>query len=299
MFLVTIIIPCYNQGKFLQEALESVFYQAYTDWECLIVNDGSTDNTEDIALLWVTKDSRFRYYKKENSGVSATRNYGLENAHGDYIQFLDADDVLSFDKLSVSIDAFQKHQVTIVCSNYQMFSKSIKNIQSPFSQLENFEFNFYNLARYWNDGFTIPIHCWVFKATLLDNIQFPVCLTAQEDWVTWLTIFHNSPSVYYIHKPLAFYRINPYGRTQTSGFFNETLQAINYCKTFLNETDFQILYEATIVRYNSGMLYWRKREVSIKKTNTYQFGLMSKRLLRKIGLLSLAKKVFLFIKPSK
>jgi len=297
--LVSVIIPCYNQAEFLEETLLSVFNQVHTYWECLLIDDGSTDNTAEIINEWVKKDNRFHYYKKENGGVSDARNFGIQKANGEFIQFLDADDIISIDKITTSINAIQQHEVAVVCSNYLMFSNSITNTQPPFSQIENFEFNFLNLARYWNNGFTIPIHCWFFKTSLFENIQFPVGLTAQEDWVTWLIIFQNSPKTFYINESLAFYRINPNGRTQTNDFFDETLQAINYCKPFLKETDFQLLYEAVIKRYNSGMLYWRKRQTALKKSNTYQFGLLSKIFFKKIGLLSLSKKLFQYIKSSK
>ena len=79
---VSIIIPCYNQGQFLDETLASVVNQTYTDWECLIVNDGSVDNTAEIALNWVAKDNRFQYFLKKNGGVSSARNYGIEKAKG-------------------------------------------------------------------------------------------------------------------------------------------------------------------------------------------------------------------------
>jgi len=297
--LISIIIPCFNQAKFLNETLNSVLEQTYQNWECIVVNDGSTDDSENIAKGWVAKDTRFKYFNQVNSGVSAARNLALDKAQGNFIQFLDADDLLEVDKIEISIHAMQKYEVEVVCSNYIMFKDVITNTFPPFSQLESFEFNFYNLARYWNDGFTIPIHCWFFKASLLENTRFPVGLTAQEDWVMWLRIFQKSPKTHYESKQLAFYRFNPNGRTKTGGFFNETLKAINYLKPFLNETEFQILYEAVITRYNNGILYWRNREVNLKKSNTYQFGLLCKKTLKKIGLLPVAKTIFQYINPLK
>ena len=297
--MVSIIIPCYNQGEFLNETLESVFNQTYSNWECLIINDGSTDNTEEIANEWVNKDSRFIYYYKKNAGVSATRNFGLQNVKGAFIQFLDADDLLANEKLSVSVNTIMLNKVEVVCTNYLVFSDSLNNLHPNFSQLEKFEFNFYNLARYWNNGFTIPPHCWFFKASLLKNIYFPVILTAQEDWVMWLLLFKDSPKTIYVNKQLAFYRINPNGRTQTGGFFDETLQAIAYLKPFLSEDEFKLLYQSVIIRFNEGLVYWRNREINLKKSNTYQFGLVCKKVAKKVGFLPLAKSMFLYFKSSK
>ena len=297
--LISIIIPCYNQGEFLDETLNSVLNQTYFNWECIIINDGSTDRTEEIAQKWERKDKRFIYLRKENGGVSSCRNLGIEKAKGDFIQFLDGDDLFAKNKLETSIDYAYKHNAEVVCSNYLMFIKSVNNSKPPFSQLGDFEFSFSNLARYWNAGFTVPIHCWFFKSTLLDDIRFPVGLTAQEDWVVWLRIFKKSPKIFYLPEQLAFYRINPNGRTKTGGLFYETLQAINFLKPFLNEAEFQILYEAVITRYNEGMQYWKNREINLKKSNTYQYGLLNKKIIKKIGLLPLAKRFFEYFKSTK
>lgn len=82
--LISIIIPCYNQAQYLPETLQSVMEQVYPNWECLIVNDGSPDNTEEIALDWCRKDTRFRYLSKPNGGLSDTRNFGIKHSSGKY-----------------------------------------------------------------------------------------------------------------------------------------------------------------------------------------------------------------------
>ena len=90
--LISVIVPCYNQAQYLSEALESVLQQTYTNWECLIINDGSQDNTKEVAEEWQQSDSRFKHLYKENGGLSSARNYGIENSKGNYILLLDADD---------------------------------------------------------------------------------------------------------------------------------------------------------------------------------------------------------------
>jgi len=90
--IVSIIVPCYNQAQYLSEALQSVSDQTYANWECIIVNDGSPDNTDQVAGAWLAKDSRFLYVDKENGGLSSARNWGIKNASGEFILTLDADD---------------------------------------------------------------------------------------------------------------------------------------------------------------------------------------------------------------
>lgn len=91
---ISIIVPCYNQAQYLDECLQSVLDQTYKDWECIIVNDGSTDNTEELALVWTEADSRFKYLKMENGGVSRARNKGISRARSEWILPLDGDDKL-------------------------------------------------------------------------------------------------------------------------------------------------------------------------------------------------------------
>lgn len=91
----SIIVPCYNQAQYLEETINSVLNQTFKDWECIIVNDGSSDNTEDIAKAISEKDNRITYLKKENGGVSSARNFGINYASGIWILPLDGDDKIS------------------------------------------------------------------------------------------------------------------------------------------------------------------------------------------------------------
>ena len=89
---VSVIIPCYNHAHYLCRAVQSVLAQTYADWEAIIVDDGSTDNTREVATRF--SDPRVRYIYQENRGLSAARNTGISAAQGSYLAFLDADDEL-------------------------------------------------------------------------------------------------------------------------------------------------------------------------------------------------------------
>lgn len=101
--LVSVIVPCYNQARFLPETLESVVSQSFQDWECVIINDGSTDNTIDVAQTYSSRDPRFRLVTKPNGGLSSARNRGLLEAKDKWIQFLDSDDILLPEKLEKQV----------------------------------------------------------------------------------------------------------------------------------------------------------------------------------------------------
>lgn len=109
---LSIIVTCYNLGQYLDEALQSVLDQTYANWECIIVNDGSLDSTEEVAKKWLAKDSRFVYLYKDNGGVSSARNLGIENAKGIYIIPLDADNKLR--------PEFIKHTIALLDSNEEV-----------------------------------------------------------------------------------------------------------------------------------------------------------------------------------
>lgn len=107
MIKISIIVPCYNQAHFLDEALQSVLEQTYDHWECIIVNDGSPDDTKAVAKTWIEKDSRFKYIYRENSGLSSARNLGIIYAKGEYILPLDADDKIASHYLQLAFKAFE------------------------------------------------------------------------------------------------------------------------------------------------------------------------------------------------
>lgn len=128
---ISIIVPCFNQGQYLSEALKSILDQSYVDWECIIINDGSEDNTEEVALTWCEKDIRFKYLFQENKGLSSARNAGLKIAKGEYIQFLDSDDLIEVEKIRVQIENLVSDpEIDISVSGYRYFEDSTRELKS-------------------------------------------------------------------------------------------------------------------------------------------------------------------------
>lgn len=110
MNLISIIVPCYNQAIFLEETLKTVLCQSYSNWECIMVNDGSTDDTERIAKQFTEKDNRFIYLFQSNKGLSNARNTGILNAQGEFIQLLDSDDLLEKNKLETTLNLYHQNK---------------------------------------------------------------------------------------------------------------------------------------------------------------------------------------------
>lgn len=199
---ISVIIPCYNQGDFLEETCNSIKSQTFDDWEALIVNDGSTDHTKEVATNICKTDSRFKYVEKENGGLSSARNHGLNLAKGEYIQFLDSDDLLSPKKFQVSLET----KADLIITNFEMLEKG--KVEPPFCDLNNRIFDYESVLLNWDRQFAIPIHCGLFKTSVIKDLRFNEDLKAKEDWLFWLEFLKKSSNVIYIEEPLLWYRIH-------------------------------------------------------------------------------------------
>jgi glycosyltransferase involved in cell wall biosynthesis len=121
--LVSIIIPCYNYAAFIGAAIESLQLQSCTKWECIVVDDGSTDETAAVVKQYSYNDVRIHYYYQQNKGQPAARNKGLKEAKGDWVQFLDADDLLQPQKLQMQVEYLRQHpDIDIVYSDVRYFT---------------------------------------------------------------------------------------------------------------------------------------------------------------------------------
>jgi len=296
--LVSIIIPCYNQSKFLDETLSSVLNQTYTNWECLIINDDSPDNTEEVAQRWVRKDSRFKYFFKENGGVSSARNFGLSKSNGEYIQFLDADDIIRKNKIELSLDIIESDKnenIHIVFTNFRQFINNIDKTLDPYCVLNKTSFTYENLLYKWNEGFSIHVHIALIKKEILNDVFFPEHMTAQEDWIFWVNVFKKSPHIFFLDEPLALYRRNSFGRT-SKDMLEDNLKAYEYFKNFLNEDEFHKMSIVLISRYYKKSSFFVTKYNATKESNTYKVGNVIKKSLRKLYLLNFAKSILRIIK---
>lgn len=296
--LVSVIIPCYNQAQFLPEALQSVLEQTYQNWECIIVNDGSPDNTHEVAQIWLAKDKRFKYIEKINGGLSSARNAGLDITNGSYIQFLDSDDILDKIKLELSLAQMdsQKAETKVVISNFSMFVNDALNTSAPYCNLNNKLFNFESLLYQWGDSFTIPIHCGFFKASLFKDFRFPEHLKAKEDWIMWVSLFNNDTcKAVFLDYPLALYRINLHSMTMTKDMLPDFINAFIYFKGIVTESEFNQLSVVLISRYHKNNDILKFKLNAIKKSNSYQTGLLIKKVLKSLGVLKLFKGLFLYV----
>lgn len=124
--MISIIVPIYNAENFLYRCVDSILAQSYTDFELLLINDGSTDGSGAICDAYAVKDSRVRVFHKENGGVSSARNLGLDNAQGEYITFCDADDYVDPDWLAAYGEAIAENVDLAIQGYYSIEGKEVK-----------------------------------------------------------------------------------------------------------------------------------------------------------------------------
>ena len=122
MLMISVIVPVYNTEQYLPRCIESILSQSFTDFELLLIDDGSTDGSGKICDAYAEKDNRIRVFHKENGGVSSARNMGLDEAKGEWVYFVDSDDELLHDGLQVLFDNTNK-EVDVVLAGFEEVSE--------------------------------------------------------------------------------------------------------------------------------------------------------------------------------
>lgn len=201
--LVSIIVPCYNHAEYLSETLDSVLSQTFVNWECIIVDDGSTDNSLEIIKSYCQRDNRFKSVSQENSGPAVARNSGIKTSSGYYILPLDADDKLREDYLLKAISYYNDFPETkLVYSNAYKFG-------ALEGEWELLPYNYFTLL-YRN-----MIYCTaMYKRVDYDNTKGynSNMVYGYEDWDFWLSFLKEGDKVYCIPELCFYYRIKGISR---------------------------------------------------------------------------------------
>ena len=198
--LVSIITPMYNSEKYIGQTIESVLNQTYKEWEMLIVDDCSNDNSPNIVKEYVQRDNRIRYIKiKENKGVSNARNIGLQQARGRFIAFLDSDDKWNYSKLENQVQFMIEKECTITFTSYELIDEDSNTIGKEIKVPREVRYN--DLLK----GNTLGC-----LTVMIDKskIEFDIEMSdaRHEDYILWLSILKKGHIAYGIDKVLAQYR---------------------------------------------------------------------------------------------
>lgn len=198
--LVSVIMPCFNAAAFISESIESVLEQTYSNLELLIIDDGSTDHSTEIVQEKALQDKRVKLFQLDgNGGAAVARNYGIHCAQGQFIAFLDSDDLWAENKLEKQVRFMKQNQVGFTFSNYHVITeeKQIKKeVKVP--QVMDYDKLLHNTI--------IGCLTVVIDREIIGDFEMPLIQTRQ-DTATWLSILRKGHLAYGIQESLAFYRI--------------------------------------------------------------------------------------------
>lgn len=266
--LVSIVIPCYNNEKTILETIESAINQTYQYIEIVVVNDGSTDNSDNIIRKIVATNKNVNYIKHENSGPSNSRNKGLLASNGSYLVFVDGDDLIYPEFIEKYVSEFIKNpQTKLVYSKAEYFGdKKGEWILKDYSRKTFIGEN------------CIPIFAMVRREDFIEAGMFDTKLNYLEDWDLWITILKSNDTVYKI--PEILYRYRKVKKSGSLTNLNKVtdvqdlsrLYIFNKHYNFFKENDFSIsnlmMHNNDAIKYKSkyNNIWYRKIFYTIFKT---------------------------------
>ncbi|UUM21145.1 glycosyltransferase family 2 protein [Mycoavidus sp. SF9855] len=205
---VSIVIPCFNQANYLMESVSSAHAAYEGNLEILVVDDGSTAPNSARYLRDVSRNfPTVRVISQENGGLSSARNRGIKEARGEYIQLLDADDVLLPGKITRQVIHFQVcDELDISICNYFLGDEWLVNFSKQDEGISQFDLTLEDFLFKWERGFSIPIHCALFQRRIFDTVDFDIESCAKEDWQFWCMLALLKRKMAYIHFPGVIYR---------------------------------------------------------------------------------------------
>ena len=225
--IISIIVPCYNQGKFLSEALDSVLAQTLQEWECIVVDDGSTDNSADVAKAYCAKDNRIRYVYQENAGPSAARNKGVSKTSAPLLFFLDGDNVILSELLGLGVEHMEKHTDCI-----------LSYTKGEYFGSRHGEF-ILNYTSYRDLLVANSIDCLcIVRRTDVERVGgFDEGLVGYEDWEFFIRLLYHNDTIYKEPQILFKYRCN------------DSPSSVNYQAKARNEEKTMYIYNKHIEKY--------------------------------------------------
>lgn len=249
---VSIIIPCYNYEHYLAECLDSVLQQSWQNWEVWIIDDGSTDGTQLLALSYRKKDSRINYQYQTNKGLSNARNTGMYLSSGELIQFLDADDLISKDKLALQVVHFEQNPSLDIsyCQTWYFHQDSpekvfedlaLKNTtRHPLIEGSGFEV----LQVLVKKNFTTVSSPLVKKSKIKELPSFNESVCNSEDWYFWLTCAIQGYYFQFLPDPMAYTKIRVHGDSMSQQKLKMYYGELQLRKWLQNQLEFAAIKPA-------------------------------------------------------
>ena len=208
---ISIIIPVYNKSKYLKNILQEISGQTFHDFECLLIDDGSKDGSGEICDEFASIDKRFKVFHIPNGGVSHARNLGLDNANGEYVTFIDADDEIYKDYIENLYDCATKSEADIVISGYEKFwdnnDKTVVIHHPQLNGVYDFKECLKNFAKVQKDiGLFGCCVSKIFSLSFCEDVRFDENLRLAEDFDFYLKLYNKTQKIYFDDKHLYRYR---------------------------------------------------------------------------------------------
>ncbi|MFC5536136.1 glycosyltransferase family 2 protein [Rhodocytophaga aerolata] len=259
--LISVIIPCFNYAHFLPLTLNSLLNQSYQNWEGIIVDDGSTDNTRQIAEQYIQKDIRFKYFYQTNQGLSAARNTGVSCSIGEYIQFLDADDLLETNKLKFQIEFLQLNSdIDVVYGRVRYFDLIYpdKILIKEEYKVSGFSGGGKSLVKELVCSNITAVHAPILRKKIFLKVKtFDVNFKSLEDWDFWWRCSFQGINFQYLpaEQTDALYRVH------TSSMSKDKWK-MHYAELQLREKMGKHLHDPELLKLNLSILKRIKKSLS-------------------------------------
>ena len=250
---VSIITPCYNAAPYITATISSVQQQTLSDWEMIIVDDGSTDNSAEIIRQIAQHDLRIKLIQKENGGSASARKLGLSIAQGEYIQFLDSDDTIEQHKLENQLALMTQKELDVAYTDWQFVQTNGKR-----GPIRGLNCSLIRLLAIWGTFGTLPLHCFMYKHEFLrkNNINIPTHIKEREDWDFHIEVFSANPR----HKRMqgycgAMYTKAPTGKTTGASQATVSIGSFKYLLYRIGkESGYRQLL--LLLRFSLELCYW-------------------------------------------
>ena len=264
-YKISVIIPMYNVEKQIPYCLNSILNQTYSNWECIIVDDGSTDNSCCVCQEFVGKDHRFHLYKKTNGGPGDSRNYGIGRATGDYIAFIDSDDWVDDKYFEIMVNEIKDDEDVIMCHSaleYPSGTVETLKISEPiliFSEADRNKLMFYSVNKAYGHifgyelGFLNTMWGKLYKRSLIEKHHIRNYKCKTEDQIFNFEVFANLHQMKIIDKIL--YHYNMREGSVTKAIKNDFVEGFEiylfhlrevidkYCN---NDSEFKTAYKSQV-----------------------------------------------------
>lgn len=267
---ISVIVPVYNVEKYLCSCIDSILAQTFTDFELLLIDDGSRDKSGEICDEYANKDCRVKVFHKENGGVSSARNLGIDESKGEYLFFVDSDDIISSFYIEMFVNYVKKNDSVCVVCKYTNRLSLLKNQIDSIKTKEMTSSEF--LDEIWISEGKLDGYLWnkMFKRKILIdlNIRFDEKVSIWEDMLFVVEYFVNISTVVFVDAVLYYYRDTMNSAVKQHGT-SKKIEKIFVCLKMLRLDNDSILYRQRLNGILSDCLFSLFKDILLRKKQSF------------------------------